>query len=50
MSINDCCVDNISSSGCKVWINLQTGKLKKFGYTPIKISGVEVLTVHPKSK
>jgi hypothetical protein len=50
MSISDNCVDNISSGGCQVGINLQTGKLKKFGYGPIKITGVKVLTEHPKSK
>jgi hypothetical protein len=50
MSINDQFVDNISSGGCQVGINLQTGKLKKFGYGPIKIFGIKVFTEHPKSK
>ncbi len=50
MSINNHFVDNISSGGCQVGINLQTGKLKKFAYGPIKNIGVKVLTEHPGSK
>jgi hypothetical protein len=50
MSINDHFVDNISSGGCQVGIVLQTGKLKKFGYAPIKINGVNVLSGHPGTK
>jgi hypothetical protein len=50
MSINDHFVDNISSGGCQVGIVLQTGKLKKFGYGPIKTNGVKVFTEHPGTK
>jgi hypothetical protein len=50
MSINGLCVDNISSGGCEVGIDLNTGKLKKFGYPPIKSCGVKVLTEHPITK
>ncbi len=50
MSINNSCVDNISLGGCQVGIDLRTGKLKKFGYTPIRNFGVKVLTEHPVSK
>ncbi len=50
MSINNSWVDNISLGGCQVGIDLQTGKLKKFGYTPIRNFGVKVLTEHPVSK
>jgi hypothetical protein len=50
MSIRNCYIDNISSGGCQVGIDLQTGKLKKLGYTPIKCFGVKVLKEHPVSK
>ncbi len=50
MSINNSCIDNISSGGCQVGINLETGKLKKLGYGPIKTHGVKVLIEHPGTK
>ena len=50
MSINNSWVDNISLGGCQVGIDLQTGKLKKFGYTPIRNFGVKLLKEHPVSK
>jgi hypothetical protein len=50
MSINNLHVDNIGSGGCYVGINLQTGKLKKYGYSTIDITGVKVLTEHPLTK
>ena len=50
MSIRNCYVDNISSGGCQVGIDLRTGKLKKFGYTPINFTGVKVLKEHPVTK
>jgi hypothetical protein len=50
MSINNHYVDNISSGGCQVGIDLQTGKLKKIGYGPIKTNGVKVMTEHPITK
>lgn len=47
MSINNKHVDNISSGGCQVGINLQTGKLKKEGYSSFSNVGVKVFTSHP---
>ena len=50
MSISDSHIDNISSGGCQVGIVLNTGKLKKFGYSLIQTLGVKVLTEHPVTK
>ena len=50
MGINNCNVDNISSGGCGVGIDLQTGKLKKYGYGIVQTCGVEIFTEHPTSK
>ena len=50
MSINNSHVDNISSGGCQVGIKLETGKLKKYGYSQIKTLGVKILTEHPVTK
>lgn len=47
MSIDNSYVDNISRGGCKVGIDLQTGKLKKNGYPELHTYGVKVLTEHP---
>lgn len=47
MSMNNKHVDNISSGGCQVGINLQTGKLKKDGYSGFSNAGTEVFTKHP---
>ncbi len=47
MSITNLHVDNISSGGCFVGINLNTGKLKKIAYLTFKNYGVKVLTAHP---
>ena len=50
MSINNLCVDNVSSGGCMVAIDLQTGKLKKDGFSSLKVVGVKILTEHPVTK
>lgn len=50
MSINNSYIDNISSGGCMVGIDLQTGKMKKYGYSLINITGVKILTEHPVTK
>lgn len=50
MSISDLCVDNIGSGGCSVLIDLNTGKLHKYGYTTLSKSGGELLTEHPVTK
>lgn len=51
MSINNLYVDNISSGGCQVGIDLNNGRLKKNGYSRLKSSSmVKVLTEHPITK
>ena len=50
MSICDSHIDNISSGGCQVGIVLETGRLKKYGYSLIQTMGVEILTEHPVTK
>ena len=50
MSLNNNHVDNISSGGCKVGISLQSGKLKKFGYSMIRTCDLKVLIKHPKTE
>jgi hypothetical protein len=50
MSICDSHIDNISSGGCQVGIDLKTGRLHKYGYAPITSFGVELLTQHPITK
>ena len=47
MSIANLHVDNISSGGCFVGIDLNTGKLNKIAYLTFKNYGVKVLTAHP---
>jgi hypothetical protein len=47
MSINKNHVDNISSGGCLVGIDLRTGRLKKVGYSKLSYYGVKVLESHP---
>lgn len=47
MSTNYSHVDNNIAGGCGVGIDLESGRLKKFGYSKIKISGVKILTEHP---
>lgn len=50
MSISNLCVDNISSGGCMVAIDLQTGKLKKYGFSLFNEIGMKILTEHPVTK
>jgi|WetSurMetagenome_2_1015567.scaffolds.fasta_scaffold02250_6 hypothetical protein len=50
MSINNYHVDNISSGGAMVGIDIKTGKLKKYGYLMFRTYGVKVLTEHPETK
>ena len=50
MSISNQFIDNISSGGCQVGININTGQLKKYGYAPVKIIGASVLEEHPVTK
>lgn len=50
MSTNNAHIDNISTGGCYVGINLENGCLKKYGYTPFTMTGSDLLTRHPISK
>lgn len=50
MSIKNQPIDNISSGGCQVGIQLKTGKLKKYGYQGFRTSGIHVYTEHPITK
>lgn len=47
MSINRQHVDNISSGGCMVGIDMKTGRLKKEGYSTFSYCGVRILRSHP---
>ena len=47
MSINGLPMDNNTSGGYGVGIDMKTGKLRKNGYSKIKVSGVGILTEHP---
>jgi hypothetical protein len=47
MSIRNAHIDNISSGGCQVGINSETGRLKSVGYSLIKTEGVQVFREHP---
>jgi len=50
MSTNNMHVDNISSGGYMVSIDLQSGKLKKNGYSSFGSTGTLVITEHPVTK
>jgi hypothetical protein len=50
MSIKNNHVDNIGSGGCFVSIDLQTGRLRKYGYSTIKNGFSKPLTQHPVTK
>lgn len=47
MSTNNSHVDNISSGGCYIGVDLEKGRLKKYGYMPFIRTGVKLLTRHP---
>ena len=47
MSTNGAVVDNVFSGGCGVGIDSVSGRLKRNGYSKVKLSGTDVLTVHP---
>jgi hypothetical protein len=47
MSIRNQPVDNISSGGVLVGINLETGRLKKEGFSNLQDLGTRILTFHP---
>jgi len=43
-------VDNTVFGGCGVGIDLQTGKMKKYGWSKLRVAGVKVLEEHPVTK
>lgn len=47
MSTSNTYVDNIGSGGCMVGLDLETGKLKRYGYTDFYTHPIERLTSHP---
>jgi hypothetical protein len=47
MSTNRLPMDNNTSGGCGVGIDMNTGKLRKNGYSKLRLSGVGILTEHP---
>ena len=50
MSSGNNFVDNIGSGGCMVGVDLQSGELKRFGYTNFHMNPTERLTNHPLTK
>ena len=50
MSIINYHIDNITSGGCQVGIDLETGKLNKNGYFTIRTNGLKVISEHPITK
>ncbi len=46
-SISGLHVDNISSGGCRIPIDMEKGELKKTGFSSLKTSGVKVFEAHP---
>jgi hypothetical protein len=50
MSIINNYLDNITSGGCQVGVDLSTGRLKKYGYFTIRSHGAKVITEHPLTK
>ncbi len=50
MSIKNSHVDNVSSGGCFVYIDIKTGKLLADGYRGIKQDAGETIMIHPITK
>ena len=50
MSLNNHYVDNIGSGGCMVGVDLETGMLRKYGYTDFHMNPTELLTCHPLTR
>ena len=50
MSVNNLHVDNISSGGCAVKVNLITGRLEELGYRSFSLSHGKRTTEHPLTK
>ncbi|MBN2215327.1 MAG: hypothetical protein JW723_13900 [Bacteroidales bacterium] len=47
LGLGDSIVDNISSGGCQVGIDVEKATLNKYGYTNISVGYGKVLTSHP---
>ena len=47
MSTNNAAVDNLTSGGCAVGIDLNTGRLRKTGYVKMQYYGTRTLKEHP---
>jgi len=47
MSIDGAIVDNISSGGCFVGVDIETGELQNNGYSSITVAGGNIFTAHP---
>ncbi len=50
MSTDNTFVDNIGSGGCMVGVDLESGDLKRYGYTNFHMNPTERLTSHPLTK
>ena len=50
MSIVDSYIDNVSSGGCAVGVDLDSGRLFSHGYTSISKTGGKTITQHPLTK
>jgi hypothetical protein len=49
-SVNNLHVDNISSGGCGITLDLESGKLADHGFLELKNGGINWLTIHPITK
>jgi hypothetical protein len=47
MSMNNNYVDNIGSGGCMVGVDMESGRLRKYGYTDFYLTHSQRLTSHP---
>ncbi len=49
MSTSNSHVDNVSSGGCYVGIDIHTGELTRYGYSAISVTGGNTYTRHPET-
>jgi hypothetical protein len=49
-SIKNLFVDNISSGGCMIHVDLNSGRLSAEGFSVLKVHGVKLMTEHPVTK
>lgn len=43
-------IDNDPAGGCEISVDLETGRLKKYGHLTLKFNGLKRLTEHPLTK